>query len=245
MTIDRTNVPEPTPRLTARQEAFARELAKGVSYAEAYRAAGLDGRHSTAQGRGSSIHALAHHPAVVRRVAELQAKVDQEPVAEIAKRMAWLRLIIAGNPAELTRVVRVPCNVCWTDKAIAQAWVDYFATREGTPFQEDRPQAPDVAQPQPGCPQCDGAGYRRVVLTPTEELSPASRALFKTASENEKGVIKVEIHDQMQAADMLNKMQSVYISRSMNLNANVAVQAARDASPEQALALFDAFGPQP
>jgi hypothetical protein len=40
----------------------------------------------------------------------------------------------------------------------------------------------------------------------------------------------------------LNKLQSAYVTRSLNLNANVAVQAARDASPDDALKLFEAFG---
>jgi hypothetical protein len=82
-----------------------------------------------------------------------------------------------------------------------------------------------------------------VVLTPTDELSPSARALFKGASQNDKGVIEIEMHDQLAAAEMLNKLQSAYVTRSLNLNANVAIHAARDANPEDALRLFDQFGP--
>ena len=67
------------------------------------------------------------------------------------------------------------------------------------------------------------------------------RALFKGAEQNEKGVIKIHMQDQALALDLLNKMQSSYVTRSLNINANVAVQSARDASPEDAMRLFDQF----
>jgi hypothetical protein len=87
-----------------------------------------------------------------------------------------------------------------------------------------------------------GHGVSRVVLTPTDELSPAARALFKSAEQNEKGEIKIHTHDQAAALDMLNKMHSSYVTRSLNLNMNATVHTARDASPEQAAQLFEAFG---
>ena len=50
------------------------------------------------------------------------------------------------------------------------------------------------------------------------------------------------MHDQIAAAEMLNKLQSAYVQRSLNLNISASVPTARDASPDDALRLFDSFG---
>lgn len=112
------------------------------------------------------------------------------------------------------------------------------------PFDADepRPALPDSKKPRAECKHCRGEGYARVVLTPTDELSPGGRALFKGAKQNDKGVIEIQMHDQAAALDMLNKMHSSYVTRSLNMNVNAAVHPARDATPEDALKLFEAFG---
>ena len=114
--------------------------------------------------------------------------------------------------------------------------------RAACEFVEERPELPDTKRPRADCARCKGDGHSRVVLTPTDELSPSARALFKGAEQNEKGAIKIHVHDQVAAADMLNKLQSAYVTRSLNINANMAIPAARDANPADALKLFDAFG---
>jgi hypothetical protein len=223
--------------LTRRQEAYARCVALGLSYAEAFRQAGCVA--STSGSQSAQIAALNRTPHVRARITELRGKADEETVSTIAERMAWLRLIVQANPEELTRVVRDPCDLCWPEAEVARAFAAHFMPCE---FVEERPELPDTKRPRHDCERCRGSGFARVVLTPTDELSPAGRALFKGASQNEKGVIEIETHDQMAAAEMLNKLQSAYVTRSLNLNANVAVHAARDATPEDALKLFDAFG---
>jgi|SRR5579863_356027 len=232
----------PIPLLTRRQESYARCVASGMSYAEAFRQAGLVA--TTAGSRASQIQILNRTPHVRQRIAELRIRADQEIVSTIAERMAWLRLIIQADPEELSRVVHEPCGSCWPDAEIARAYSAHYAANPFNP-DEPRPAPPDSTKPRHDCPHCGGSGHSRVVITPTEELSPAARALFKGAKQNEKGVIEIQMHDQLAAADMLNKLQSAYVTRSLNLNANVAVHAARDADPSEALKLFDAFGGQP
>ena len=222
--------------ISARQERYARCVATGMSYAEAFRQAGCVA--TTAGSMSSQIQTLNRDPRVRARIAELKPRVDAETVSTIAERMAWLRMIVTANPDELSRVVYEPCGNCWPDAAIAAAWVAHLTP---STFHDERPAAPDTTKPRAGCTHCNG-GIARVVLTPTDELSPGARALFKGAKQNEKGAIEIHMHDQMAAAEMLNKLQSAYVTRSLNLNANVAVHAARDASPEDALKLFDAFG---
>jgi phage terminase small subunit len=231
-------VVERMPRpLTVRQESYARCVAAGMSYAEAFRQSGC--LASTAGGMSRQIGDLNKTPKVVARIAELRVRADAEVVSTIAERMAWLRLIVLADPRELSRVLTLPCGACWPDTEIAAAYAAHFSPTE---FHDERPALPDATKPRQNCQGCHGEGMTRVTLTPTDELSPAARALFKGAKQNDKGAIEIQMHDQMAAAEMLNKLQSAYVTRSLNLNANVAVHAARDASPADALKLFDAFG---
>lgn len=232
--------PMPKP-LSRRMENYARCVAAGMSYAEAFRQAGCVA--STAGSMSRQIGDMNRDPRVRARIAALRVKADEATVSTIAERMAWLRLIVTADPEELSRVVCDPCDLCWPDAEIARAYAAHFAP---TPFDSEAPRSalPDTRKPRSNCQRCRGDGIGRVVLTPTDELSPGARALFRGAKQNEKGVIEIQTHDQMAASEMLNKLQSAYVTRSLNLNANVAVHAARDASPEDALKLFDAFGGQ-
>ena len=101
---------------------------------------------------------------------------------------------------------------------------------------------PEPTKPRHDCPGCRGVGLTTIVITPTEELSPGGRALFKGVTRNAHGDVIPVMHDQAAALDMLNKMHSSYVQRSMNLNVNAAVHAARDISTADAAKLFDAFG---
>jgi len=224
--------------LTRRQESYARCVALGMSYAEAFRQAGLVA--STAGSRSAQIQGLNRVPHVRERIAELKAASDRQVESTFAERASWLRLVASADPGELSRVVHDPCGLCWTDADIARGWAAYLAPSALN--DEPRLSPPDATKPRQDCQHCRGDGTARVILTPTDELSPAARALFKGAKQNEKGVIEIQMHDQAAALDMLNRMHSSYVTRSLNLNANVAVHAARDTNPEDALKLFEAFG---
>jgi hypothetical protein len=230
----------PINALTKRQENYARCVAAGMSYAEAFRAAGCVA--STAGSMSQQIQKLNKTPHVRARITELRGRADEEIISTIAERMMWLRLIIQADPSEISRIVRDPCTHCWPEVEIAAAYSAHFMPCE---FVEERGALPDITRPRATCTHCRGEGYARVVLTPTDELSPAARALFIGASQNDKGVIEIETHDQMAAAEMLNKLQSAYVTRSLNINANMSVPTARDASPDDALRLFDAFNVTP
>jgi len=223
--------------LSRRQENYARCVAAGMSYAEAFRQAGCVA--GSAGSQSGQIAVMNREPRIRARIAQLRPAADAEAVSTIAERMAWLRMIVNADPEELTRVVRSPCDLCWTDSSIAAAYSAHFAPCE---FLEARPALPDPTKPAPDCPHCRGRGIMHVEITPTDELSTAGRALYKSASQDKDGVIKVEMQSKADAAEMLNKLQSAYVTRSLNLNANVAIHAARDADPAAALKLFEAFG---
>jgi DNA-binding CsgD family transcriptional regulator len=237
------SVPAPlAPALTRRQENYARCVAHGMSYAEAFRQAGLVA--STIGSQGAQISELNRNAKVVARINHLRALADTATESTLAERMAWLRLIISADPRELTRIVTVPCGACWSPLLIAEHWLAHFREETFHP-DEPRPDAPEPHKPRRDCDSCQGVGIQRVIVTPTDELSPSGRALFMGASQDEKGVIKVQMQDQQKAADMLNKMQSAYVQRTMNLNVNASVHAAKDAAPADVERLFEAFGERP
>jgi hypothetical protein len=69
--------------------------------------------------------------------------------------------------------------------------------------------------------------------------------LFKSARQNAKGEIVIELHDRIAAINALNAMQdgALAATRTMNLNVNSFIPAANNPNdPDAALRLFDAFG---
>src|ERR1700691_2538178 len=89
-------LPVPLPplpaNLTRRQENYARCVAAGMSYAEAFRQAGLVA--STAGSQAQQIGSLNRHAGVRARIIELKPRADAEAISSVAERLAWLRLII-------------------------------------------------------------------------------------------------------------------------------------------------------
>jgi len=109
--------PMPKP-LSRRMENYARCVAAGMSYAEAFRQAGCVA--STAGSMSRQIGDMNRDPRVRARIAALRVKADEATVSTIAERMAWLRLIVTADPEELSRVVCDPCDLCWPDAEIAR-----------------------------------------------------------------------------------------------------------------------------
>jgi hypothetical protein len=101
----------------------------------------------------------------------------------------------------------------------------------------------DMESPQQDCPSCRGHGGSRVIVTPTDQLSPAARRLLKGVRQKANGEIEVRLHCQLTAADMLNKMQGVYVDRSVSINANVNVPPPKDWTPEDRLAFLNSLKP--
>lgn len=209
-------------------ELYAQALAAGSSYVEAYRQAGY------ASDTGNAWR-LAQTPEVAHRIRMLRTAAAEHRVCSIAARMALLDDMVSANPEELTRVVVRPCVGCWEDAPLALAMGRALAGHAGMP---------DTDKPRHDCQRCSGDGVSRVVLTPTAELSAGARALFKSARQNAKGEIIVETHDRLAALAELNKMQdgSIAATRSMSLNVNSYIPAAREVtSIEELNRLLESF----
>jgi phage terminase small subunit len=194
--------------LRPKQERFAQAYAASGNAARAYREAfecDPAMKAATARQRG---YQLAHEPAVAARVRALLAQAAEGTTISARVRMVRLQEIVEADPSELVSIVAEPCLQCWSTEAIATAI--------------DRGTMPDTANPQEDCAGCKGHGARRVVVTPTDDLSPSARKLLKSVRRKSDGTIEVHLHDQLAAADMLNKMQSVYVDRSVTVSVNAS-----------------------
>lgn len=83
----------------------------------------------------------------------------------------------------------------------------------------------------------------RVSVTPTDKLSPAARRLLKSVRQKASGEITVVLHDALAAADMLNKMQGVYVDRSVSLSVSATVPDLKDMSRDDMLDMLESIRP--
>jgi hypothetical protein len=214
-----TNSPHVQPALRPKQERFAQRYAAHGNAARAYRetyGVSPDTRPGTINQRG---YELAHSPAVAARVRELLAQAAEGTLICARARMVRLQAIAGADPSELVRVVAEPCKDC-----------------HATPAADA-----DTTVPREDCATCRGGGVRRVVITPTDQLSPSARMLLKAVRQKD-GDIEIRLHDQLAAIDLLNRMEGVYVDRSVTLNVHANVRSLRDMPPEQRRALLDGLG---
>lgn len=214
--------------LTKKQERFAQRLAASgnatESYRQTYRRLG-----SSAVALRQRAFVLAHTLAVAARVRQLLADAAGDATIAARARMARLQAIVEADPAELVRIVAEPCKDCWPAATASGApSPSHDSGSNGAPLHglQDAPRA--------DCPSCRGHGARRVVVAPTDELSPAARMLLKGVRQKSTGEIEIRMHDQLAASDQLNRMQGAYApDRSVGLTAHVNVDFARMSREEQ------------
>ena len=206
---------QPAGKLRPRVEQFCQLFAASGDAAASYRKAFRCRPGSKPATQRRRAYDLVHRPDVAARVRQLLAESAGDAVVATKARMARLQAIVEADPSELVRIVRVPCPSCWP-AAEAQA-----NTEQGG---EAAPLLGAQAAPREGCSACRGDGARQVVVTPTDDLSPAARMLLKGVRQKGTGEIEVRMHDQLAASDQLNKLQGSYApERSVGLTAHVNV----------------------
>jgi hypothetical protein len=221
--------------LRPKQEAFANRFAEHGNATRAYREAFEVGSTMTPATVRQRAYELVHTPAVAARVREILAVAAEGTTISARARMVRLQDIVEADPSELVRVVVEPCESCWADDMALAAAMERALAAHTTL---------DMESPQHDCRSCRGHGVSRVIVTPTDQLSPAARRLLKSVRQKASGEIEVRTHDQLTAADMLNKMQGVYVDRSVSITARVDVPSSlKDITPEQALAFLERLKP--
>jgi hypothetical protein len=209
----------PVIALRPKRERFAQLYAAHGNATRAYREAfdcAPDIRPGTIKQRA---YELVHEPAVAERVRQLLALAAEGTTISAKARMVRLQDIVEADPGELVRVVADPCAKCYpADDALAQA-------------------------PREDCASCRGDGVSRLVITPTDQLSASARRLLKGIKRSSTGEIELRLHDQLTAADMLNRMQGSYApDRSVALTARVDMNFT-SMTREQQLAFLDSIRP--
>ena len=100
-----------------------------------------------------------------------------------------------------------------------------------------------MSAPREDCTTCHGYGAQRLVITPTDQLSSAARRLIKGVKQKSDGSIEVQLHDAIAASDQLNRMQSVYVEKSLSISATVNMPALKDMTTEAALDFLESIRP--
>ncbi|HEY4215011.1 MAG TPA: terminase small subunit [Steroidobacteraceae bacterium] len=243
---------DPPAALRPKQEAFSQAYVAHGNATRAYREAfDCDPTTKPATIRQRA-YDLVHDPGVAARIRELYAAAAVDTVVDARSRMVRLQEIVEADPGELVRVVAEPCRHCYGD-GHAYQWIDpaehaaacVAATRDGQPWPDcDGGFGFDPTRdPAPDCIRCRGEGVTRVAITPTDKLSPSARRLLKSIRQKASGEIEVRLHDPLVASDQLNRMQAVYLDRSVSINANVNVPVPEAVSAADALAFLKTLTP--
>jgi hypothetical protein len=83
----------------------------------------------------------------------------------------------------------------------------------------------------------------RVHVAPSDDWSANSRALVKSIRQRANGEIEVRFHDKLLASDQLNRMQGVYVEKTLNVNASMQIPPLTSMSREDIHALLDSIKP--
>jgi phage terminase small subunit len=238
--------------LRPKQEAFAQAYAAHGNASRAYREAfdcGGTMKPNVIRQRG---YELAHHPTVAARIRALFEAAAKDTTISARARMVRLQEITEADPGELVRTVVECCRSChgaghnyqWHDDAdYARAWDAAIADSTPLPSMAGGFGFSPHLPPHDDCPACSGYGVPRVVVTPTDQLSPSARRLLKAVRQKSDGSIEVQMHDQLAASDQLNRMQGVYVEKSVAINANVAIPVPDKVSAADALAFIKSLTP--
>jgi phage terminase small subunit len=224
---------DPSLMLTPQESIFAQHYVESRNFFAAYRSAyPTDGAsNSTSYRRAREV---LQRPHVMAAVQLLRDQANAETLIRATDLMRDLVDIVSANPNDIVSIERNNCRHChganhgaqWIDAGELARAMDAFIKQQklwdSTPVKKrgkmQQPKAPDASggfgfvmkrDPAPDCPYCMGEGHAREVLRDTTRLSPQARKLYKGVRMTAAGPV-IEMHDQMQARDMLIKMLGAY-----------------------------------
>ena len=239
-------VPAPPEGLNAQQDAFCRRFAECGVATYAYEAVYQASSRAVARAAGAR---LMRNPRVRARIRELQDAAAQQAQRPAQALIAELEQMVDADPNELCSLTVGACRHCWSDPPGAYHWrnaaemakaVDAWLKSLNGPKPLPEPDTtgnfgyrPD-REPNPECPQCDGAGVPRVKFNSTADASPGARRLLRGIEMFPDGSVKrLLLHDQTQLRIELHKLRGMHIDRSMSVTAHVHVEPLRDMTPAE------------
>lgn len=208
--------------LTPQESVFVQVYAESRNHFAAYRAAypiDVGASNSTAYRRACEV---LRRPHIIAAVGVLRDQMNADTLVRATDMLRDLVDIASANPNELVSVEKYNCRQChgidhapqWIDAGeLARAldkWLN--AKKKSGPM-------PSAAggfgfeikgEPAPDCPTCLGDGIERRIVRDTTKLSPQARKLLKSVDVAADGSVRIVMHDQMQARDMIIKMLGAY-----------------------------------
>jgi hypothetical protein len=199
---------------------------------------------------------VAHTPKVAAHIRALQAAAADALEINVRDRMADLWAICTADAGEITQVVNECCRGCYAEGGRPWQWVDEAELQravERTVASRLGPKPLPMPDPLSGfgfdpqrpaneeCVHCSGRGVTRVHITPTDQLSPAARRLFKAARQKADGSIEIELESRQAASEQLAKLAGWNVERS--ITAHVTVPPLKDISRDDALAFLESIAP--
>jgi phage terminase small subunit len=198
-------------------EVFVREYLVDLNQTQAAIRAG----YSPASARQTASRLMAT-PAVAEAITKAMVERAQATAITADKVLERYWAIATANPQELTSLYRACCRYCW-GKDHHYQWTpqelrDALRARQKELAFADEKQLKLIEtvdetggtdfdarkDPNPGCPECHGAGVERVHFKDTRDLSPAARLLFAGVKTTQNGM-EVKVHDQMAALQQVGR----------------------------------------
>ncbi len=240
--------------LTAKQEAFAQHFVFSRNNTAAFRHAYEPSPDIPPQHVHSEACIVRKNPKVAARILELERIALNESgiVAKLTDMLQREIAIATADPAELISTRVGNCRYCngdghgyqWRDQEFLDALAE--AERDKTPI-------PNIQggmgwrpfhSPHPDCPECGGAGVAHVSVTPTDDLSPAGRMLYRGVKQTRGGGLEVLTADQTKSAENVIRMlggfkDTVNLTGALGLVAKVAELSQAD--PASATRAYEDF----
>lgn len=239
--------------LTAREAIFVQWYVDTRNVMQAYRQAydvATDARPASVYVAGMNV---LKSKKVMLAVREAQDRAAAETIVKAADMLQDLYDIATADPNELTKGQLFACRHChgvdfqeqWRDpQELARAMDAYLRQPQKLPKGVKRLPMPTAlggfgydhnAEPNPICPRCYGDGRFHARPPDTTKLTPKARKLYKGLEVKADGTIKVLMHDQMQARDMIIKMLGAYKDgKAGQVAPGTAAPIPSDATPEEA-----------
>lgn len=197
--------------LSPQMEAFATEIAKGKSQAEAYRSAYPASVKWKAEAVYVEAHKLMANPKVYLRVEELQAIAAKANEVGVTEVLAGYLDVLRADPRKLIAYHRGACRYCYGDghryqhtpaefereqkehlvKLAIDPLLGEFDPKGGIGFDPRKP-------PHQECPECHGDGEGRPIVGDTRGFSREELALYAGVKVKKDG-IEVVMADRMAA----------------------------------------------
>lgn len=228
-------------KLTDKQERFAQAWARTGNKAAAYREAYNVGPKTLPATVWESASRVAAIPHVQARYRELHEQAVLETVISVREALQWQLDIATADPNEIVRVVARCCRYCY-GKDHAYQWtsdlefLEAYGAALDQHAEDPKVKVPDdsggygfnaALEPVLTCPQCLGVGHEQTIISDTTKLTGKARKLYAGAEQDRFGAIKVKLHDQKAAWEMVCRMLGAFNDK---LDLRTAAERAADES---------------